>query len=70
MRIIHGVGLRSTCAINRKGHSYSKIALLGRITDKNLHTVYDARIYSEPNLCTDKMNAYVRFAKSKDIQLI
>jgi hypothetical protein len=58
------------CAIDRKGHSYSKIASLGRIAFKNLHTVYDNKICSESTLCTDKMNAYVRFAKSKGIHLI
>jgi transposase-like protein len=58
------------CAIDRKGHSYGKIASLGRIATKNLHTVYDGKICSESTLCTDKMNAYVRFAKSKNIKLI
>jgi Transposase and inactivated derivatives len=58
------------CAIDRKGHSYSKIASLGRIATKNLHAVFDGKICPESTLCTDKMNAYVRFAKSNDIQLI
>lgn len=56
--------------IDRKGHSYSKIASLGRIATKNLHAVFDGKICPESTLCTDKMNAYVRFAKSNDIQLI
>jgi len=47
-----------------------KIASLGRIANKNLHAVYDGKISSESTLCTDKMNAYVRFANSKGIQLI
>ena len=58
------------CAIDRTGHSYSKIASLGRIATKNLHAVFDGKICPESTLCTDKMNAYVRFAKSNDIQLI
>jgi hypothetical protein len=36
----------------------------------NLYTVYDDNICSESTLCSDKMNAYVRFENSKDIQLI
>ena len=58
------------CAIDRKGHSYGKIASLGRVATKNLHSVYDGKICPESTLCTDKMNSYVRFARSKNIQLI
>jgi hypothetical protein len=58
------------CAIDRKGHSYGKIASLGRVATKNLHNVYDGKICPESTLCTDKMNAYIRFARSKGIQLI
>ena len=28
------------CAIDRKGHSYGKIASLGKIATKNLHAVF------------------------------
>lgn len=58
------------CAIDRKGNSYSKIASLGRIATKNLHSIFDDKICSKSTLCTDKMNAYIRFAKNNDIQLI
>ena len=55
------------CAIDRKGHSVSKIATLGRVKTKDLHMVYDGKINAESTLCTDKMNSYVRFANSNHI---
>lgn len=58
------------CAIDRKGHSVSKIATLGRVKTKDLHMVYDGKIKAESTLCTDKMNSYVRFANRNHINLI
>jgi transposase-like protein len=58
------------CAIDRKGHSLSKIATLGRIMTKDLHLIYDDKIKPESTLCTDKMNSYVRFAKCNNLNLV
>lgn len=58
------------CAIDRKGHSLSKIATLGRIMTKDLHLIYDDKIKAESTLCTDKMNSYVRFAKRNNLNLV
>ena len=58
------------CAIDRSGHSVSKVATLGRIKTKDLHILYDGKISEDATLCTDKMNSYVRFANSNKINLI
>lgn len=58
------------CAVDRIGHSVSKIATLGRIKTKDLHSVYDGKIMPDSTLCTDKMNSYVRFANSNNINLV
>jgi len=58
------------CAIDRIGHSISKIATLGRIKTKDLHSIYDGKIMPDSTLCTDKMNSYVRFANSNNINLV
>ena len=58
------------CAVDRSGNYLSIIAALGRIKTKDLHIVYDGKIKDKSTLCTDKMNSYVRFAKSNGIELI
>lgn len=58
------------CAIDRSGHSVSKVATLGRIKTKDLHLLYDGKISEDATLCTDKMNSYVRFANSNKINLV
>lgn len=58
------------CAIDREGHSVSKVATLGRVKTKDLHNVYDGKIKDSATLCTDKMNSYVRFANSNKINLV
>jgi len=58
------------CAVDRNGHSISKIANLGRVSAKDLHTVYDGRFDAKSTLCTDKMNSYVRFANKNKINLV
>ena len=58
------------CAVNRKGLSIAKATNLGRITTKNLHTVYDGRIGSGSVMVTDQMNSYRRFTKTNGIGLI
>lgn len=50
------------CAVNRNGLSIAKVANLGRVSTKNLHSVYDGRIKEDATICTDKMNSYKRFA--------
>ena len=58
------------CAVNSNGLSISKISNLGKVSSKNLHNVFDARIAENSILCTDGMNSYVNFAKSNNIELI
>lgn len=58
------------CAVNRNGLSIAKISNLGKISSKNLHNVFDARITENSILCTDGMNSYVNFAKTNHIELI
>jgi len=58
------------CAIDRSGHSVSKIATFGRVKTKDLHLRYDGKINENATLCTDKMNSYVRFANSNKLNLI
>lgn len=58
------------CAIDRSGHTVSKIATLGRVKTKDLHLLYDGKICESATLCTDKMNSYVRFANSNKINLV
>jgi len=59
-----------SCAVDRSNNYLSMIAALGRITTKDLHLVFDGKIKDNSTLCTDKMNSYVRFAKSGNINLI
>lgn len=58
------------CAINRNGKSIAKIANTGRVSTNDLHHVYDGRIDSSATIVTDKMNSYVRFAKSNGNELV
>jgi transposase-like protein len=58
------------CAIDRTGNAFSKIATLGRVKTKDLHSVYDGKLQPDTTLCTDKMNAYVRFANSSNLELV
>ena len=58
------------CAVNRNGLSIAKASNTGKVSTKNLHSVYDGRMESGSTLVTDLMNSYVRFAKSNDISLV
>lgn len=58
------------CAVNRNGLSIAKVANLGRVSTKNLHSVYDGRIKEDATICTDKMNSYKRFASKNNIDLV
>lgn len=58
------------CAVDRSGHAVSKIATLGRVKTKDLHLLYDGKISEEATLCTDKINSYVRFANSNNLNLV
>jgi hypothetical protein len=58
------------CAIDRNGHSISKIANLGRVSTKDLHAVYDGKFVTKSTICTDKMNSYVRFANKNKMGLV
>jgi transposase-like protein len=57
-------------SVDRSGNSLSIVAALSRIKTKDLHIVYDGKIKDKSTLCTDKMNSYVRFAKSNKIELV
>ncbi len=50
------------CAVNRNGKSIAKASNLGRISAKDVHSVFDGRIDGGATIVTDKMNAYVKFA--------
>lgn len=66
--MVNGLSVRKTaelCGIHR-----SKIATLGRIKTKDLHVVYDGKFQPDTTLCTDKMNSYVRFANSSNLDLV
>ena len=58
------------CAIDRNGHSISKVSNLGRVSTKALHAVFDERFDPDSILCTDKMNSYVRFATKNTLNLV
>lgn len=58
------------CAVDRAGHAVSMIATLGRIKTRDLHLLYDDKISEDVTLCTDKMNSYVRFANSNNLNLV
>lgn len=58
------------CAVNRNGLSIARAANLGRISTKDLHTVYDGRIEGNSTVVTDLMNSYTRFAHKNGLNLI
>lgn len=58
------------CAVNRNGLSIAKATNVGRVSSKDLHSLYDGRIESDSTLVTDKMNSYVRFANTQDLSLV
>lgn len=58
------------CAVDRNGMCVSKVSNLGRASTKDIHSVFDGKIDSDSTVVTDKMNSYVRFAHSNDIDLV
>lgn len=58
------------CAVDRNGDSIAKASNLGRVSTKNIHAVFDDKIDSDSTVVTDKMNSYVRFAHSCDLDLV
>lgn len=58
------------CAVNRNGLSISKVSNLGKVSEKNLHNVFDQRILRNSILCTDGLNSYANFAAKNHIELI
>lgn len=58
------------CAVNRSGKSVSKVSNLGRISTKNVDGVLGDRIDENSTLVTDEMNAYVKFALNRGINLV
>lgn len=58
------------CAVNRNGLSIAKVSNLGKVSEKNLHNVFDERIIKNSILCTDGLNSYVNFAAANNIELI
>jgi len=57
-----------SCAVDRKGHVYSKVSTLGRPTAKVLRKVFRKRFSKQNSVifCTDKDTAYAKFASAKD----
>lgn len=58
------------CAVNRNDLSISQITNTGRVATSDLYNIYDNRIEKGSTVITDKMNSYVRFAKTSGINLI
>lgn len=58
------------CAVNRNGLSIAKASNLGRVSSKDIHSVFDGRIDEDSTLVTDKMNAYVKFAEKSELDLV
>jgi transposase-like protein len=58
------------CAVDRNGHSISKITNLGRVSTKDLYNAYNGRFKKGSTICTDKMNSYIRFANKNCIDLV
>ena len=56
------------CMMN--GLSISKVSNLGKVSEKNLHNVFDQRILRNTILCTDGLNSYANFAAKNHIELI
>ena len=59
-----------SCAIDRNGKSFSKIAALGRLNEETLEIVYKGRLKKKSVLCTDSLNAYIAFAQMSDLKLV
>ena len=58
------------CAVNRSGLSVAKVSNLGRVSTKNLHSLFDGRIAEDSTLVTDEMNSYIKFADKNSLHLI
>jgi transposase-like protein len=58
------------CAVNRSGLSLAKVSNLGRVSTKNLHSLFNGRIAENSTLVTDEMNSYIKFADKNSLHLI
>lgn len=58
------------CAVNRNGLSIAKATNLGRVSTKDLHTIYDNRIKEGSTVITDKLNSYKRLCKANGLELV
>ncbi len=58
------------CAVNRNGLSISKATNTGRVTTKNLRSLFDGRIKEGSVFVTDKLNSYTRLANKNGLKLI
>jgi len=70
---VHGISYEKVCvpcAIDRNGHSISKVSNLGRLSTKALHVVFNDRFNPKSTLCTDKLNSYIRFATKNTFNLV
>lgn len=58
------------CAVDRNGFCLSKVSNLGRVSAKHIHLVFDDKIDNCSTIVTDKMNSYVRFANTNNINIV
>lgn len=58
------------CAVDRNWDSIAKASNLGRVSTKDIHSVFDGKIDSDSTVVTDRMNSYVRFAHGCDLDLV
>lgn len=59
-----------SCAVDRNGNIINELACKGRITHKNIESVFSGAIDKDAVICTDKHKSYIRFAKKSGIKLI
>lgn len=58
------------CAVDRNGFCVSKVSNLGRVSTKDIHSVFDGKIDTGSTVVTDKMNSYVRFAHTSGLDIV
>lgn len=58
------------CAANRSGVSVAKASNLGRVSARDIHGIFDGRIDEDATLITDRMNAYSKFAKDNELDIV
>ncbi|MBR4515201.1 MAG: IS1595 family transposase [Lachnospiraceae bacterium] len=58
------------CAVNRKGKSIAKVGKLGKVSFNCIDIILGNQIISNSTLCTDKEQAYRKFSREHNLQLI